>query len=141
MNLPDWKSDICSAKRDRIIYYGRDAQKSNWTYSEIKNAAGNIYKIQKRLNDIGKRLLVVVVPDKSSVYKECIPHSVEALDVTKILIQSGVNTPDLISEFKRARNQITDLYLPDDTHLSTIGFILMGNLLVPYLISSTCNLG
>jgi hypothetical protein len=75
------------------------------------------------VNTVFERVIVVVVPDKSSVYLES-REQAERKDQTLRLFgqKSRVEVVPLQVGFYDAKSRIKDLYLPDDTHLSTAGY-------------------
>ena len=70
-----------------------------------------------------ERVLVVVVPNKSSVYLESRDQAQRKDESLRLFGQNlGVDVVPLHVAFYEAKSRIKDLYLPDDTHLSTAGF-------------------
>lgn len=117
-------------RADRILYYPDDENKSGWGRDQEDQAIENVLQLQMRFAEHGKKLVFIVVPDKLSVYRNCLPDDsgiapMAQVNITNLLIEKGVNTPDLLSEFKEQANRIVDLYSPNNTHLSISGYILM----------------
>jgi hypothetical protein len=78
-----------------------------------------------------ERLLVVVVPNKSSVYLESRERAQNKDGHLRALGQRmGVDVVALHVAFYDAKSKIKDLYLPDNTHLSTRGYRELANLVV-----------
>lgn len=127
-----------SRRADRLLYYAPDNRKLHWTAQQIDAAAANIRKIQDEFAAHGKRLIFVLVPDKSSAYRDCLADDPDnatrkRINPTQALLAAGVRTPDLMHAFQQNANRIDDLYLPDDTHLSPAGYILMARQIAPLL--------
>ena len=125
-------------RADRLLYLGQDEDKLHWRPEEVDRAIVTIKQIQKRFERQGKAFILVVVPDKLSVYQDCLKNDsrLEArkrINITKLLIASGVNTPDLLSAFHDSSNSVVDLYYPNDTHLSESGYIFMAEQLEQFL--------
>lgn len=123
-------------RSDRLLYYADDDLKQQWTSDEIRSALANISRIQKEVEKSGKIFLLVVAPDKSSVYHNCFLYNSETFDVPNIfelLTSSGIKTLDLKRVFSEKINAIEDLYEPDDTHWGVEGYELAGNKISEYL--------
>jgi len=116
-----------NTKAKRLLYYAEDDNKKSWTQRDITAAIENLKKIQSRL--VKFRLVVVVVPDKSTVYRPYIlglPDQIEHPDVFSALTASGIDSIDLRELFREKVTSHIDLYLPNDTHLGPSGYHLMG---------------
>lgn len=125
-------------RADRILYYPEDELKLKWKQEEIESAITNALHLKDLAESRGKKLILLVVPDKLSVYQECLaenPHrnQLKQIDITRSLIAAGVSTPDLLTPFQDAASKVADLYFPNDTHLSPRGNILMADQLAAYL--------
>lgn len=125
-------------RADRMLYLREDEDKLHWKREEMAQAISNILHIQKKFADSGKNFVFIVVPDKLSVYQGCLLNDpdLEArkqVNITNLLIASGVNTPDLLSVFQENAGKIVDLYLPNNTHLSESGYVVMADYLEKYV--------
>jgi hypothetical protein len=70
-----------------------------------------------------ERVLVVVVPNKRSVYLESRDQAQRKDENLRLFGQNlGVDVVPLHMAFYEAKYRIKDLYLPDDTHLSNAGY-------------------
>lgn len=117
-------------RADRLLYYFEDRAKTKWTAQQIESAAMNALQVKNRLKERGVELVVLVVPDKSSVYEDLIEHdppASKANEIWRSLSNKGVITLELLKEFKQARSEVVDLYKPNDTHLSASGSMLMAH--------------
>ncbi len=115
-------------KSNRLLYYEEDESKLGWSKKDMTAAVVNLKRIQDDLAKKGLRLVVVVVPDKYSVYRQYLAN--EAIkegypNVFEQLKTAGVNNINLLTYFQQAVRETVDLYLPNDTHLSTQGYKLM----------------
>lgn len=119
-------------RADRLLYLRQDENKLRWTSEDMERAIAKITQIQMTLAVQGKRFILIVVPDKLSVYQDCLTNDIalearKRINITRLLIASGVNTPDLLGAFHDNKNKIVDLYSPNNTHLSVSGYIFMAN--------------
>jgi hypothetical protein len=115
-------------KANRLLYYSEDDLKVGWTEEDMVAAMQNLRHIQEELAASGLRFLLVVVPDKSTVYRHFIADGTSKArypDVFARLKAAQVNSVDLLEQFRKEASKTIDLYLPNDTHLSTQGYRLM----------------
>lgn len=123
-------------RNDKFLYYADDDLKQKWTEGEIKNAIANVLKIQNQVERSGKKFIFIIAPDKSSVYQSCLPthkNNLKTPNINQILIDYGVNTPNMQSVFQEKIGLIVDLYNPDNTHWSEGGYILAGETIGHYV--------
>lgn len=127
VNVPLSNASLFSNVRaNRLLYYTEDDSKISWTKQDIADAVENLQKIQGRLGNI--HLVVAIVPDKSTIYR---PFMLEAArqaqypDIFSFIAEAGLSSVDLRSLFQKNVERTTDLYLPNDTHLSASGYRLM----------------
>ena len=117
-------------KANRLLYFAEDELKRSWSDKDQTAAVANLKRIQDNLAKKGLRLVVIVVPDKSSVYRPYLANDASKVgypDVSEQLKTAGVNNVNLLSYFQHAAGETVDLYLPNDTHLSTQGYKLMAS--------------
>lgn len=117
-------------KSNRFLYSAEDENKKSWTEKDMTTAVANLKLIQDDLAKRGMHLLVVLVPDKSSVYRQFFvtQESREGYpDIFEKLKVSGVNNVNLLGFFQQSAGEVVDLFLPNDTHLSTQGYKLMAS--------------
>ncbi len=117
------------ARSDRLLYYRADDNKSQWTDAQIGRAIARLRAIQQQLARHGQRLVVVVVPDKSSVYADHVAGPLRPAGSRGLparLAQAGVAAIDLLPAMTTSIRSVPDLYMPNDTHLSAAGFRLLG---------------
>jgi hypothetical protein len=128
VNVPLTDSTLFSNRRAaRLLYYAYDDAKSGWTEARLARAAARLLAIEARLRAGGKQLLVVVVPDKSSVYREfLVSPPAPVPDAVSALARQGVSTVELLAPMRAAVGSTPDLFMPDDTHLSARGFERLG---------------
>ena len=77
-----------------------------------------------------------MAPDKSTIYKNCLigGNSKEVYpNINKLLIDAGVNAPDMTSQFQLKIDKVVDLYDPDNTHWSLAGYVLAGEVINSYI--------
>lgn len=129
VNVPLSNANLFSNIRaNRLLYYAEDDSKKSWTRQDIAAAVENLQKIQGRLGKM--RLIVAVVPDKSTVYRPyMLDRAAEAEypDIFTSIAASGADLVDLRSVFQKNAASTIDLYLPNDTHLSPSGYRMMAS--------------
>lgn len=117
-------------KPNRLLYYAEDELKMGWSEKDMKAAVENLKLIQTDLTKKGLRLVVIVVPDKSSAYRPYLANEASRSgypDIFEQLKAAGVNNVNLLGVFQEAAGKTVDLYLPNDTHLSTQGYEIMAS--------------
>jgi hypothetical protein len=123
-------------RNDKLLYYLTDDDKQLWTKKEIDDSISNILKIQEIVEKSGRKFIFFVAPDKSTVYKKCFKNT-DFKEVTpninQLLIEAGVNAPDMHTQFQSKIDKIVDLYDPDNTHWSSSGYILAGEAISNYI--------
>lgn len=74
------------------------------------------------------RLVWLIVPNKSTYYldRATVKHTFESLPVRGL-------GPDVLSALAAAESSDRDIYFPNDSHLSTRGFLVMGDAVVRWL--------
>lgn len=129
INVPLSNASLFSNRwSKRLLYYAEDDDKKSWTQIDISTAVENLQKIQKRLEET--QFIFVIVPDKSTVYR---PYMLDASvyaeypNLYPFFKASGVNLIDLRTLFEKNVASTTDLYLPNDTHLSPSGYRMMAS--------------
>ena len=130
-------ANFSNRRADRLLYYPDDERKLRWNPDDQARAVAKAIQIQQSFAARGKTLIFVVVPDKLTVYQDCLRNDPERearkrINVTAALIHAGSNTPDLLQAFRENAAKITDLYYPNNTHLSTSGYLFMAEKLVPF---------
>ena len=72
----------------------------------------------------GKKFVLLVPPDKLSVYRDCIvdePRGGFYPNIIADLERAGVWVPDLLTLYLARRDTIVDLYYPNNTHWDEAG--------------------
>jgi hypothetical protein len=124
------RADLFSNRRsDLLLYYSDDDDKRNWT----ENATANSVIFLSALNASAKRhnmrLLIAVIPNKLTVYSRYLKvpkQGNSAANVWNEMRNQGIPQIDLFDLFAPKVASIPDFYLSNDTHLSTSGYIFMG---------------
>lgn len=132
-NQPLKQHDLFSNRRsDRLLSIFLDAVKNgkDWNPEQFNRASQNVRAIKNRLAVRGIELIIIVVPDKTSVYEDLIADPIVTSKVKAInasLRAYGIVTVDLLPYFKQVREDIIDLYGPNDLHLSLAGYVAMAH--------------
>ena len=129
LNAPLSPGPAFSSRRaDRLLYFLGDDFKRTWTRAQIQQAAARAAALQAQVQAAGKHFTLLVVPDKSTVYRPWMSEAsrIPEQPVLEIFRDAGVNIVFPVREMREAAAAITDFYLPDDTHLSPAGFAWLG---------------
>ena len=129
------RSDLFSSRlSDSFLYYGGDDQKAaTWSTTRVNHAIASLKRYQDLAKKNGIELIILVIPDKSSVYSEWIPpgqiHQIPKYDLYERLIKAFGSQSNTLADFKQQAANTLDFYLPNDTHLSLNGFRYLSELL------------
>jgi hypothetical protein len=98
---------------------------------ETFNSIDNILEINKNLQAVDIQPIWMMVPDKATVY---LGYGTLNKHPYQNIWQSFAQYPELIApdlgtEFTQQSRLIKDFYMPNDTHLSTNGFLYLGDLM------------
>jgi hypothetical protein len=128
--VPLNRTDLFSNRRSELLlYYEEDDHKKLWQQREIETAIATISSLKELAATNRIDLIVNIVPDKSSVYSRFlqVPRTASKLgNIQQAMLARGIKTIDLLAPFNETVTSFKDLYLPNDTHLSTRGYVLMG---------------
>lgn len=121
--------DGCNLFSNRLcnyaLFYNRDFQKKTFASTD------NVLSINRDLQKVGIKSIWLVVPDKATVY----------LGYGKLNMNPYVNVwselarhtelvaPNLGEAFTQKSRLIKDFYKPNDAHLSTNGYLCLGDLM------------
>ena len=117
------RGGLFSSRADRqLLVYGEDFNKLSWTEADWRGAACDLLRLQARVEANGKTLfLALVAPDKLTTYGPFLAaekfRQISRLDV--LAEYSALNLVRFDRGFDPAEH--VDLYLPNDTHWSTVG--------------------
>ena len=129
LNLPlRQPAPFSNPRADRLLVYLGDDFKRHWKLSDLERAAAQAAALQARVQAAGKRFTLLVVPDKSSVYRPWL-HPADAIPappISDVFGQAGVHLAYPLDLMTQAAGTTVDFYLPDDTHLSPAGFFWLG---------------
>ncbi len=132
------------AASGRLLYTAEDHSKGRWTEREIVQAFANLDAIRQRVEAVGMRLLLIIVPDKSSVYRRYVAEPLRVApppqsfdDAVTLRAQVVLN---LMPIFESVIARTPDMYLPNDTHIGSIGYRLMGESIAEVLTPAAASL-
>jgi len=103
------------------LFYHQDYTQTALHINTIKD----MKTISQRLSNYN--VIWLIIPNKSSVYQRELP-----IDFWKSLENNQLG-PDLLNNFKINKYNIKDLYKPNDTHLSTTGYLHLGKIVSEYI--------
>jgi len=123
-----------NASSDRLLYYADDDAKARWSTEDVAQAMRGLAGVVQRLRERGLRVLVLLIPDKSTVYSEDAVVPIAGYHGASAAIFAAGYAPfDLLARFQEARAQAPDLYQPNDTHLSPDGYRMLARLIAAAL--------
>lgn len=112
----------------RLLYYLGDDFKRQWQPAQLQQAAARAAAWQAKVQAAGKRFTLLVVPDKSTVYRPWMHASsqIPEAPILQAFESAGVNIVYPLQAMRSAAAKAPDFYWPDDTHLSPKGFAWLG---------------
>lgn len=127
---------LFSSKRsDILLYLENDHQKLTWSSSNFAQVTSNISDLQEEAKKNGLHLIMLVVPDKSTVYDAYKTTHFNSMypNIWESLAEKNIVQVRLDKLMLQQVRSVVDLYKPNDTHLSTEGFKLMSEAVVSHL--------
>jgi hypothetical protein len=130
------RGGLFSSRADReLLVYGEDFNKLGWTEAEWRGAACNLLRLQARVEANGRTLfLAMVAPDKLTTYGPFLAagkfRNISHLDL--LAQYPALNLVRFDQGFDPTAH--VDLYLPNDTHWSTVGHRLAARLVERVLV-------
>lgn len=109
------------------------AGKANFTEEEVRRIKENTLRLNERLKAKNIHLMIVIAPNKHTVYSENLPLSIRCrgcgmtriTQVRDCLAASGIDVVDLRQKLLSSKYQYTyPLYLLTDTHWNSLGAFL-----------------
>ncbi|HLZ67964.1 MAG TPA: hypothetical protein VKQ29_17200 [Aliidongia sp.] len=127
---------LFSSRADRqLLVYGEDFNKLGWTEAQWHGAACSLLRMQARVEANGRTLfLAMVAPDKLTTYGRFLAaEQFRRISRLDLLAQyPALNLVRFDRGFDPAEH--VDLYLPNDTHWSTVGHRLAARLVERLLV-------
>lgn len=119
--------NFSNKRNDRMLYLREDEETAQWHQADIDAAIVNVRNMQELLAARGKQLIFVMVPNKLAVYQDCLTTARPKVpdDLGRRMKEAGIRTVDLTNIFLQARPAVVDLYKPNDSHLSTAGYMAL----------------
>lgn len=130
-----------SARPEKLLYYAVDDERRRrfGSRENIDKAVTYLQGKQHQAARLGIRLLVVAIPDKSTVYAPWIAPGQFPVPADYDLFPRLVSTlgpeADLLTTFRSAAERQKDFYAPNGTHLTLDGYRHLGELLAHRLRS------
>ncbi|MEB3329677.1 MAG: hypothetical protein VKQ33_10635 [Candidatus Sericytochromatia bacterium] len=137
---PLTRGDLFTCRRaDRLLYFRHDATKDAWREADLAAATHTLVAVDAAARAAGARLLLAVVPDKSTTYAPWLLAPAarpryEALQ--RRWAAAGLAPVDVLTGFRRALPATRDLYGPDDSHLGPVGHQLLAAAVARAMVSS-----
>ena len=117
------RGGLFSSRADRrLLVYGEDFNKLGWTEADWRGAACNLLRLQARVEANGRTLfLAMVAPDKLTAYGPFLAAA-KFRDISRLDLLAHYPALNLV-RFDQGFDptEHVDLYLPNDTHWSTVG--------------------
>jgi SGNH hydrolase-like domain, acetyltransferase AlgX len=124
------RNDLFSNRRaDLLLYYKNELDKKFWKPLDIETALNRISSLQGIAAAHKLQFIVNIVPDKSTIYSRFfkIQENFSILSTLQNELRlRNIRVIDLLPTLNANVESIKDIYLPNDTHFSTRGYILMG---------------
>jgi SGNH hydrolase-like domain, acetyltransferase AlgX len=135
------RNDLFSNHRaDLLLYYKTELDKKNWKPLEIETALNRISSLEQIAAANKMQFIINIVPDKSTIYSRFFKNQEEISilsNLQKELRLRNIRVIDLLPTLNANVESIKDLYLPNDTHFSTSGYILMGEAIAQELSNNS----
>lgn len=118
-----------SVEGQTLFFSNEDFKTKHINQDILKRIVDNYVLLNKQLKSYGTKLIVMVVPDKLTVYGPYLKKPIEKLFYDKLYY--ALNSNDILSinlkEYLQKQVKNTpDLYQPDDTHFSKKGTKIIG---------------
>lgn len=113
----------CRSEKSTLVYAG-DILKRHWTPADLKNIGCQLRWIQDSVQRGGRTLfLVMLIPDKLTAYSpDLSDRALDGLGILSRLDTRGLNVLPVAQALGREiRAGTLDVYLPDDSHLGSLG--------------------
>lgn len=131
------RSDLFSnEKRDHLVFYEGDfTGKSPWTNADIKKAFESIHRYSVEISAFDIAPVLLVTPDKSTVYERFLVEKDLLLksDFWRVMATTKAPVINLKPEFLALSEEVTDFYLPNDTHMSVSAYQEMARIIHEYI--------
>jgi hypothetical protein len=115
-------------RSDRLLYDAEDEDKNDWSGAQIARAVANLQAQRDRFAARGVTLRALVVPDKSTVYRDDIAEPrIRASTIARDIHAAGLLPFDAASCLRMLAVQVPDFYLPDDMHIGVAGYRLLAS--------------
>jgi hypothetical protein len=113
---------------DRLLYHVDDENKNDWSGEQVSRAVANLQAVQARFGAAGVGFRMLVMPDKSTVYRDDIAEPrIRPSTITRDVHAAGLLPIDMTACLRSLVLQVPDFYLPDDTHTGVAGFRLVAS--------------
>lgn len=129
-SIKAFKFDGCQLFSNRLCSYALFVN-DDFTKKTF-NAIDNVLIVNKKLQEVGIQPIWLIIPDKSTVYlgygkyNEYIYQNIWQ----QFALHPALVAPDLGAEFVKKSRSIKDFYMPNDTHLSTNGYLYLGGIIM-----------
>jgi hypothetical protein len=123
------------------LYFSNDDYKSKFVSdSQMSTIVQNFVYLNKKLERAGQVLILVIVPNKLTVYGPSLKEPIYIDFYNKLITElekNKIHFVNLKDKYSKLIYRENDLYQSDDTHLSRKGSIITGRLISDYISSLT----
>ncbi len=134
---PLTRTDLFSNKASAaILFLDEDLVKNQWRQDQVERWLASMKLLQEQGRALGIRVVLVIVPDKTTTYSPYFKEPILAgqrFDIWTALEDAKLDAVSLRRTFREAAADSVDFYLPDDSHLGAQGYILMGEAVARYI--------
>ena len=115
-------------RSDRLLYNADDEDKNDWSTTQISRAIANLREVQSRLAASGVDFRMLVMPDKSTVYRDDIAEPrIRPSSIARDAQAAGLFQFDMSACMRALAMQLPDFYLPDDQHTGVAGYRMVAS--------------
>ncbi|MEO8629229.1 MAG: hypothetical protein ABI612_14170 [Betaproteobacteria bacterium] len=121
---------LTNNRSDRLLYYSDEEEKSEWTSKDIADTLNSFAQIKAQFKSIGVSVFVVMIPDKTAVYRDyMVQPVVPKFELADLLVEQQLAPFNLTEQLRGIVAQTPDLFLPNDTHFGDEGYGFLASLI------------
>jgi len=115
-----------------ILLYKDDFLSQNWSKNGLQEAEQNLVRLSEISDSSGIRMFLLIIPDKTTIYKNFLVVNSQRKSES-IYDNTTYKLPFSIPVVERLKKEALihkDLYKPNDSHLSTSGYIILNDVII-----------